>query len=85
MFGCVAHMKIPSIHTSKLDDRSRDVIHLGKEPGTKAYRLYDPETNKVHVNRDDIFEEKKVWPWKQQEGNNVSRQEFFTVIGSSTV
>ena len=36
IFGCIAHMKIPSIYTSKLDDRSKPVVYLGKEPGTKA-------------------------------------------------
>lgn len=64
IFGCVAHMKIPSQHTSKLDDRSRQVINLGKESGTKAYRLYDPLVNKIHVSRDVTFEENKSWPWE---------------------
>lgn len=44
-----AHTKIPSVFTKKLDDRSKAVIHLGKEPGTKAYRLYDPDNNTVHI------------------------------------
>lgn len=61
VFGCVAHIKIPSAQTKKLDDRSRVVIHLGNEPGTKAYRLYDPETGKVHDSRDVVFEETKCW------------------------
>lgn len=43
VFGCTTHMKIPSIHTKKLDNRSKQVVNFGKEPGTKAYRLYDPE------------------------------------------
>lgn len=41
VFGCVAHMKVPGEKTKKLDDRSKEVINLGKEPGTKAYRMYD--------------------------------------------
>lgn len=41
-FGCVTHMKVPYAHTKKLDDRSMKVINLRREPGTKAYRLYDP-------------------------------------------
>lgn len=44
VFGCVGHMKIPSQHTQKLNDRSKQVVNLGKEPGIKAYRLYDPHT-----------------------------------------
>lgn len=42
-FGCIAYMKIPSVYTTKLDDRSKPVIYLGKEPETKANRLYDPK------------------------------------------
>ncbi|KAL8092628.1 hypothetical protein AgCh_034770 [Apium graveolens] len=47
VFGCIVHMKVPSNQTGKLDDRSIEVINLGKEPKTKAYRLYDPTSNKV--------------------------------------
>lgn len=43
VFGCLAHMKIPGVHTRKLDDRSKVMVHLGNEPGMKAYRLLDPE------------------------------------------
>lgn len=63
VFGCLAHMKLPSVHTTKLSDRSKLVVNLSKEPGTKAYRLYDPEIQLVHVSRDVIFEEDKSWPW----------------------
>lgn len=41
VFGCVANMKVPSVHVKKMDDRSKRVVHFGREPGTKAYRLYD--------------------------------------------
>lgn len=36
VFGFMAYMKIPGVHTKKLDDRSKPVIHLGNEPRTKA-------------------------------------------------
>ncbi|KAL8116648.1 hypothetical protein AgCh_022990 [Apium graveolens] len=72
-------MKIPNTQLRKLDDRSKPVINLGKEPGTKAYRLYDPESKQLHVSRDVVFEEKKVWPWeKQQEEVTVAQQSYFT-------
>lgn len=48
-------------YTKKLDDRSLSVIHIGKEPGTKAYRLVDPRINKVYVSRDVVFEERESW------------------------
>lgn len=64
VFGCLAHMKVPDNLITKLDDRSRRMINLGKEPGTKGYRLYDPDNNRVHVSMDVIFEETKTWDWK---------------------
>ena len=66
VFGCLTHMKIPNIHTKKLDDKSLEVINLGREPGTKAYRVYDPVSKHIHVTRDVIFEETKGWSSLQQ-------------------
>lgn len=78
VFGCVGHMKIPREHTKKLDDRSKQVNNLGKDPGTKTYRLYDPLTKRVHVSRDVTFEEDKSWHWDQAsegEENNIFKVE----------
>ena len=66
-FVCVTHMKIPSVHTKKLDDRSMEVINLGREPGTKAYRLYDPVSKRVMVSRDVVFDENRSWQWEKME------------------
>ena len=84
VFGCLAHMKVPSQKVTKLDDRSKPVIHLGKEPGTKAYRLYDPVNKIVHVSRDVIFEERKQWPWKEDEESHREQSKMFTVFGTGT-
>lgn len=35
VFGCLGHIKVPSISTQKLDDRSMCVINLGREPAPK--------------------------------------------------
>lgn len=45
------------------------VIHFGREPGTKAYRLYNPITGRVHVNRDVVFDERKGWSWEELENS----------------
>lgn len=70
VFGCIAHMKVPGAQTKKLDDRSKTVIYLGSEPGTKAHRLYDPNSGVIQVSRDVVFEEDKSWSWElvSQEG-----------------
>ncbi|KAL8114354.1 hypothetical protein AgCh_021275 [Apium graveolens] len=54
LFGCVAFMKIPHVHVKKLDDRSKSVVYLGKEPETKANRLFDLVSGSIHVSRDVV-------------------------------
>lgn len=51
----------------KLDDRSRILVHLGTEPGSKAYRLFDPSSKRIIVSRNVIFEETKSWNWNNAE------------------
>lgn len=55
VFGCVCYAKSEAPHLRKLDDRFRALVHLGVEPGTKAYHLYDPNVRKVVVSRDVVF------------------------------
>lgn len=66
MFGSIAYMKIPAVYTQKLDDRSKLVIFLGKEPGYKASRLYDPNKDIICVSRDVVVQEGKFWNWEKQ-------------------
>lgn len=72
-------MKVPSINTKKLDDRSIQVVNHGSEPGTKAYRQYDPVRKRVHVSRDVVFEETKGWSWAQQEDFDSCNSSSFSV------
>lgn len=58
-------MKTPTVHLTKLDDRCKPVAYLGKEPGSKANRLYDPHGRAVPVSRDVVFLETNFWPWEQ--------------------
>lgn len=83
IFGCLAYMKVPSVHVKKLDDRSKVVIYLGKEPGTKAHRLYDPDNNKIHVSRDVVFEETKSWEWVREDKHTGT--DTFVVISTAPV
>lgn len=47
-------------------------MHLGTEPGSKAYRLFDLVKRKVVVSRDVIFEEDKSWDWQNGEKNGAT-------------
>ncbi|GJR57267.1 ribonuclease H-like domain, reverse transcriptase, RNA-dependent DNA polymerase [Tanacetum coccineum] len=59
-----AYAKVPTQHLTKLDDRSIKMVYLGNEQGSKAYRLFDPTTQRVCVSRDVKFKENETWDWK---------------------
>jgi hypothetical protein len=60
-FGCIAYTHIPSELRKKLDDRSEKCIFNGYSETSKAYRLYNPISKKVILNRDVKFLENQFW------------------------
>lgn len=81
VFGCTAHAKAVTPHLKKLDDRSRKLVYFGVEDGSKAYRLYDPNSNKIVISRDTVFQEGLVWDWNSCLGGENSVD--FVVEGES--
>jgi len=63
VFGSVGHVKNSVPHLKKLDDRSTPMVYFGVEQGSKAHRMYNPQTNKIVISRDVIFEESRSWQW----------------------
>lgn len=63
VFGCVRYVKKPTNQVTKLSNRSTPMVYLGVEPGSKAYRMFNPRENKLAVARDVVFDEKKRWDW----------------------
>nr|GEZ77344.1 retrovirus-related Pol polyprotein from transposon TNT 1-94 [Tanacetum cinerariifolium] len=64
VFGCVAYERIVSKHLKKLDDRSKPLVYLGKEPSSGGFWLYNPHENKIIISAYVVFDEKKaekVW------------------------
>lgn len=59
----MAYAKIDSGKLRKLDDRSEAAVHLGYEPGSKDYRLYNPTSKRIIVSRVVVFNEKARWNW----------------------
>ena len=66
IFGSIVHVKETKPHLSKLEDRSKPMIFIGYELGSKAYRCFDPVNLKVIISRDVIFEEDEKWTWSMQ-------------------
>jgi hypothetical protein len=59
VFGCLAFAKELG-HIGKLDDRSTPGVFIDYIEGSKAYRILDPETQRVH---DVVFNEGRGWAW----------------------
>ena len=51
------HVKVTG-NVGKLKDKSKEMIFVGYEHRSKAYRCIDPATHKLCISRDVIFEEK---------------------------
>ena len=72
VFGCVCYARSETPGRRKLDDRTRMLVNLGTEPGSKAYRLLDPDTKRIIVSRDVYFTEEKEWSWSKTEETEYS-------------
>ena len=72
IFGCKGHVKTVKPHLKKLEDRSVPMVYFGIEEGSKAHRMYNPQTNKIVVSRDVVFEEIEKWDWEAAETEEIS-------------
>ncbi|WVZ94595.1 hypothetical protein U9M48_040468 [Paspalum notatum var. saurae] len=83
-FGCIGHVKVTKPGLSKLEDRSKPMVLLGYEAGSKAYRMYDPVERRVVIPRDVVFNESSSWDWtKSGAGEDAQQQQ--AVVSSTFV
>ncbi|KAG8472856.1 hypothetical protein CXB51_034830 [Gossypium anomalum] len=66
IFGCPAYAHVDN---GKLEPRSIKCVFLGYKVGVKGYKLWCPETRKVVISRDIIFDETAMLP-------NLSLKDF---------
>ena len=52
-------------------------VHLGTDPGSKAYRLIDPVSKRIVVSRDVIFDEDKGWIWSSDDTSKSTSSNSF--------
>eukprot|EP00253_Pinus_taeda_P034717 PITA_34717 len=60
VFGCDAYALVPKHQRTKLDPKSKRYIFVGYGDGTKGFRLWDPTTRKIIINRDVRFNESSL-------------------------
>jgi len=74
VFGCIGHVHLPNASRKKLDNKSIKCVFMGISEESKAFRMYDPETQKIIISRDVIFEEMEKWDWNQS--GETTSQDF---------
>lgn len=84
-FGYIDHVKQVGPNLHRLSNRSKRMVFLGYEPRTKGYRLFDPNTSRLVVSRDVIFEE--YLPQDQSKVASTTQMEadVFTVQFQKTI
>ena len=66
IFGSILHLKTLGT-LGKLEDRSKEMVFVGYEGGTKGYRYFNPTTHNVHLSRDVIFDEGRKWNFMERQ------------------
>jgi transposase InsO family protein len=74
-FGCTTHVKKIGPGQTKLADRSQQMIFIGYETGSKAYRFFDPEGKKLVISCEAVFEEDRPWDWSASGSSHDNVQE----------
>jgi transposase InsO family protein len=59
-FGCQAFVHVPDAVRRKLDAKAKMGIMVGYCNESKAYRVWNPDTRRVLISRDVIFNEEKI-------------------------
>jgi hypothetical protein len=79
VFSCLAFGKELG-HIGNLDDRSTPGVFIGYAEGSKAYRILDPGTQRVHTTRDVVFNDGRGWTWdKAVDDGSTPTYDNFTV------
>jgi hypothetical protein len=62
VFGCLSYAHVPYSKRTTLDNKSSKYILLGINKEFKAYRLYDPLSQKMFISYDVLFNKDESWP-----------------------
>ncbi|KAJ4719135.1 Retrovirus-related Pol polyprotein from transposon TNT 1-94 [Melia azedarach] len=76
VFGSIAHVHVPDERRTKLDDKNESFIFIGYDSSSKGYKLYNPNSKKIVISRDVIFDEEGEWDF----GPDVDDFNFFPLF-----
>ncbi|XP_016709144.1 uncharacterized protein [Gossypium hirsutum] len=73
IFGCICYAHVLIIKREKLEKKAQLGILVGYNSVEKGYRILDPTTYKVFVNRYVVFDEKAAWNWDKAKLESVTK------------
>jgi len=56
-FGCIAYVHVPDELRTKLEPKSEKCVFIGYSLKQKGYKCFNPDTRKIRVSRDVVFDE----------------------------
>ncbi|KAL3515836.1 hypothetical protein ACH5RR_022738 [Cinchona calisaya] len=66
IFGCIAYTQVLDEKRRKLDNKGEKYVFLSVSEASKAYKLFNPLTEKLVTSRDFVFDEESTWDWNKQ-------------------
>ncbi|TYJ99556.1 Retrovirus-related Pol polyprotein from transposon TNT 1-94 [Cucumis melo var. makuwa] len=67
VFGCLCFTHVPQSKRDKLDRRASSSVFVGYSSISKAYKIFQPQTEKIFVSRDVHFVEDEEWNFDDAE------------------
>jgi hypothetical protein len=78
-FGWIGYVKNTRPHLTKLEDRGTRMVFVGYERGTKAFRMYDPVSKRVHIRKGVVFHESSQWDWSSENNSDSAESVNFAI------
>lgn len=66
IFGCLCFTHVPQVKRDKLDKKAEPGIFIGYSNSSKAYRIFQPRSEKILISRDVVFMEDERWDWNSE-------------------
>jgi hypothetical protein len=76
VFGCVCYVHIDSSQRNKFQDKACRCKFVGYADEYKGYRCYDPDTQRIKVSRNVVFDENNVQD-SNKEGKATKEEESY--------
>ncbi|XP_037497309.1 uncharacterized protein LOC119371385 [Jatropha curcas] len=67
----LSEKKVPNSFWLEAVNWTTHVLNRGISEESKAYRIYDPISQRIIISRDVVFEEDKQWEWEKQHEQSI--------------